>query len=148
MFGVTHIDIGNDIDDPAVGLFRQTFVKTPVPRFHMEDRDMQALCTDDAQTAVGIAKHQDSVRPDFDHQLVRLFNDVADRGAEVITDRFQIMIRLSQTQIFEKDAVEFIVIEPSVNSCNDCADISSLYPSLEATVAPQKPATLIRSKLV
>ena len=55
VFGIGHIDVGNDIDDSSVCFFRQTFVLAAVSGFHMEDRDMQSFGSDDRKAAVGIA---------------------------------------------------------------------------------------------
>ena len=43
MLRIRQVDIGNDIDDPAVCFFRQTFVFAAVPGFHMENGNMQTL---------------------------------------------------------------------------------------------------------
>lgn len=43
MLRVAEVDVGNDVDDTAVGLFRQTLVLAAVAGFHMEDRDVQAF---------------------------------------------------------------------------------------------------------
>ncbi len=42
--------IANNIDDSTICFFRQTFIFTSITRFHMEDWDMEALCSDDTQT--------------------------------------------------------------------------------------------------
>ena len=43
---IRQIDVGDDVDDPAVGFLRQALVLTTVARFHMKNRDMQTLRTD------------------------------------------------------------------------------------------------------
>ena len=44
MFGIGHVHIANDVHDAAVGLFGQAFVLAAVAGFHMENRNVQALC--------------------------------------------------------------------------------------------------------
>ena len=43
MLRIRHVDIGDDIHNPAVCLLRQALVLTAVSCLHMEDRDMQSL---------------------------------------------------------------------------------------------------------
>ena len=43
MFRVTHVDVRNDVHDPAVGLLRKAFVLTAVTGLHMENRNMEPL---------------------------------------------------------------------------------------------------------
>ena len=74
---VGHIHVGNYIHDPAVGLLRQAFVLATVTSLHVEDRDMQTLCSDYAEAAVGIAQNKNSVRLDCDHKFVTLRDDIA-----------------------------------------------------------------------
>ena len=56
MFGVRHIDVGDDIDDTAIRLFGETFVFAAVSGFHVEDRDMESLGADHGKTGVGVAE--------------------------------------------------------------------------------------------
>ena len=45
VLGVGHVDIGDDVDNPAVRLFREAFVLAAVAGFHVEDRDVQPFRT-------------------------------------------------------------------------------------------------------
>ena len=56
VFGVRHIDVGDDIDDTAIRLFGKTFVFAAVSGFHVEYRDMQSLGADNGKTGVGVAE--------------------------------------------------------------------------------------------
>ena len=58
MFGISHVHVADDIDDAAVRLFGEAFVLATVARFHVENRDMQALCRNRREAAVGIAENQ------------------------------------------------------------------------------------------
>lgn len=73
---------GDDFNDAAVGFLRQALVFTAVAGFHVEDWDMQALDTDDAQARVSVAVH--GVGPRLGEKLVGAVDDVAAGGAEVI----------------------------------------------------------------
>ena len=55
MLGITHVDIADNIYDTAVGFFGQALIKTTITCFHVEDRDMQTLSTDNGEAAIGIA---------------------------------------------------------------------------------------------
>lgn len=52
VFRVCHVDIRNDVHNAAVGFFRQALILAAVSGFHVEDRNMQTLCTDDKQELV------------------------------------------------------------------------------------------------
>ena len=49
MLRICHVHIANDIHYSAVRLLRQALVLASVACLHMEDRDMQTLCTDNAE---------------------------------------------------------------------------------------------------
>ena len=70
VLGVGQVDVGDHVDDAAVGLLGQALVLAAVARLHVEDGDMQALCRDGGQAAVGVAQDKQRVGPDLDHQLV------------------------------------------------------------------------------
>ena len=53
---VGHVHVGNDIDDTAVGLLGQALVLAAVAGLHVENGDMESLCSDNAEAAVGVAK--------------------------------------------------------------------------------------------
>ena len=110
VFGIRHVDIADDINDAAVGLFRQAFVLASVSGFHVEDRDMQTLRADHGKTAVGVSEHKDCVRLDLDHQFIGACNDVAHGLAEVAADGIQVDFRFGKLKIPEKDAVQRVVV--------------------------------------
>ena len=96
MLRIGHVHVGNDIDDAAVGLFRQALIFTTVTGFHVEDGNMQPLCTDDRQAAVGIAQHQYGVWLDSNHQLIAFGDDIAHRLTQVCTHGIHIYFRICQ----------------------------------------------------
>ena len=70
VLGVCHVDVGNYIDDPAVGLLRKALVLAAVAGFHVEDRNVQPLCRDRRQAGVRVAEDKHCVRLYLRHQLV------------------------------------------------------------------------------
>ena len=110
MLGVGHVDVGDHVDDAAVGLLGQALVLAAVAGLHVEDGDVQPLRTDDRQAAVRVAQHQHGVRLDGGHQLVALGDDVAHRLAQISADGVHIHFGIGQLQIMKEDAVEVIVI--------------------------------------
>ena len=110
MFAVGHIHIRDDIHYPAVGLPRKTLVLAPVAGLHMEDRDMQPLCPDDAQTTVGIPENEHSVRSCSRKKFVAAIDYIATCGTEVIAHGIHIYFRGIELQILEKDPVEVVVV--------------------------------------
>ena len=94
MLGVGHVHVADDIDDTAVGLFGQALVLTAIASFHVEDRNMQALGTDDTETGVGVAQDQYCVGVHFYHQLITFGNNIAHGLAQVVTYSLHIHIRV------------------------------------------------------
>ena len=70
VLGVCQVDVGDHVDDAAVGLLGQALVLAAVARLHVEDGDVQALGRDGGQAAVGVAQDEERVGLDLDHQLV------------------------------------------------------------------------------
>ena len=110
MLGVCHIDIGNNIHNPAVGFLRQTLILAAVACLHVENGNVQPLCGDGTQAGVGISQNQQRIGLQPYHQLIGAADDIAHGLAQIISHRIQIYLRLSQLQIPEKDAVEVIII--------------------------------------
>ena len=53
---VGHIDVAYVIDNPAVDLLGNPLVEATVPGFHVEDRNLQALCRYRSQATVRVAE--------------------------------------------------------------------------------------------
>lgn len=56
VLAVGHIHVADDVHDAAVGLLRKALVLAAVAGFHVEDRDMEAFSSDDAEAAVRVAE--------------------------------------------------------------------------------------------
>ncbi len=110
VFRIRQIDIADDVNDAAVGLFRQALVLATVSGLHVEDRDMQAFCPDHGETAVGVTEHQDGIRLDLGHKLVGTCDDISHGLAEVVTDSVQVDFRFIELKVAEKDAVQRVVV--------------------------------------
>lgn len=107
---VGHVHVGNDIDDTAVGLLGQALVLAAVAGLHVENGDMESLCSDDAEAAIGVAKDQYAVGLGLGEEFVRAVDDVAAGSAKVITDSIHIDLGLCELQVFEEDTVEVVVV--------------------------------------
>lgn len=110
MLRVGHIHVGDDIDDTAIGLFRETFVFAAVAGLHVEDRNVKSLRSDNAEAAVGVAKDQYAVGLGLGEELVGAVDDIAAGSAKVVTDSIHIDLGLGELQVFEEDAVEVVVV--------------------------------------
>ena len=110
VFGICHIHITDDIDDAAVRLFGEAFVLATVARFHVENRDVQALRRNSRKTAVGIAKNKHRIRLASDHELVAAINDVADGSAEVIAHGIHVDFRILEAQVLEEHTVQVVIV--------------------------------------
>ena len=110
VLGVGQVDVGDDVDDAAVGLLGQALVLAAVARLHVEDGDVQALGRDGGQAAVGVAEDEEGVRLRLHHELVGGGDDVAHRLAEVGAHGVQVDVRVVKRQVAEEDAVERVVV--------------------------------------
>ena len=115
VLGICQIDVRNHIDNTTVGLFGQAFVLAAITRLHVENRNMQALCTNSGQTAISVTQNQQRIRPRLRHEFVTGGNDIADGLAQVLPHSVQVDIRVIQTKVAKEDAVErVIIVLPSV----------------------------------
>ena len=110
VLAVGHIHVGNYIHDSAVGLLRQAFVLAAVAGLHVEDRDMQTLCSDYAEAAVSITQNKNSVRLDCDHQLVTFRDDIAHCLAKISTHCVHIHLRVCKFEVFEENSIEVVIV--------------------------------------
>lgn len=110
VLGVGQVDVGDHVDDTAVGLLGQALVLAAVARLHVEDGDVEPLGRDGGQAAVGVAQDQQGVGLHSDHQLVAGGDDVAHGLAQVGAHGVQVDVGVVQRQVAEEDAVERIVV--------------------------------------
>ena len=110
VLGVGQVDVGDHVDDAAVGLLGQALVLAAVAGLHVEDGDVQALGRDGGQAAVGVAQDQQRVGLHLDHELVARGDDVAHGLAQVGAHGVQVDVRVVKRQVAEEDAVERVVV--------------------------------------
>ena len=110
VLGVGQVDVGDHVDDAAVGLLGQALVLAAVARLHVEDGDVEPLGRDGGQAAVGVAQDQQRVGLHLHHELVARGDDVAHGLAEVRAHGVQVDVRVVQRQVAEEDAVERVVV--------------------------------------
>ena len=110
VLGVGQVDVGDHVDDAAVGLLGQALVLAAVAGLHVEDGDVQALCRDGGQAAVGVTQDQKGVGLHLHHQPVARGNDVADRLAQVRAHGVQVDVGVGELQVAEEDAVQGVVV--------------------------------------
>ena len=110
VLGVGQVDVGDHVDDAAVGLLGQALVLAAVARLHVEDGDVQALGRDGGQAAVGVAQDQQGVRLNLHHELVAPRDDVAHGLAQVGAHGVQVDVGVVQRQVAEEYAVERVVV--------------------------------------
>ena len=107
---VAQVNVGDDVHYPPVGLLRKALVLAPVPRLHVEDRDVEPLSADNAQAAVRVAKNQHSIGTGPHHQPVAAGDDVPHGAAEVVAHGVHVDIRVSELQVLEEYPVEVVVV--------------------------------------
>ena len=96
VLGVCQVDVGDHVDDAAVGLLGQALVLAAVARLHVEDGDVQALGRDGGQAAVGVAQDQEGVGLDLDHEPVARGDDVAHGLSQVGAHGVQVDVGVVQ----------------------------------------------------
>ncbi len=107
---VGHVHVRDDIDDTTVGLLGQALVLAAVAGLHVENGDMESLCSDDAEAAIGVAKDQYAVGLVLGKEFIGAVDDVAAGSAKVITDSIHIDLGLGELQVLEEYAVEVVVV--------------------------------------
>ena len=110
VLGVGQVDVGDHVDDAAVGLLGQAPVLAAVAGLHVEDGDVQALGRDGRQAAVGVAQDKEGVGLDLHHEPVARGDDVAHGLAQVGAHGVQVDVRVAQRKVAEEDAVERVVV--------------------------------------
>src|SRR5262249_26057691 len=73
-----HIDCAEVIDDLGVELLGHPLVEAPVPRLHVEDRDLAAFRRNDRKARVRVAINQHGVRLLRRQDLVNAYDDSPD----------------------------------------------------------------------
>lgn len=107
---VGHVNITDDVYDTAVGLLGQALVLAAVAGLHVENWDMESLCSDDAEAAIGVAKDQYAVRLGLGEEFVGTVDDIAAGSAKVVTDSIHIDLGLCELQVLEEDTVEVVIV--------------------------------------
>lgn len=107
---VGHVHVGDDIDDTAVGFLGQALVLAAVAGLHVENGDVKTFRSDNAETAIGVAKDQYAVRLGLGEELVGAVDDIAAGSAKVVTDSIHIDLGLCELQILEEDTVEVVIV--------------------------------------
>ena len=107
---VGHIHVGDDIDDTAVGFLGEALVLAAVAGLHVENGDMESLCSDNAEATVGVAKDQYAVRLGLGKEFIGAVDDVAAGSAKVVTDSIHIDLGLVELQILEENTVEVVIV--------------------------------------
>ena len=110
VLGVGQVDVGDHVDDAAVGLLGQALVLAAVARLHVEDGDVEPLGRDGGQAAVGVAQDKEGVWLHLDHELVRGRDDVAHGLAQVGAHGVQVDVGVGELQVAEENAVERVVV--------------------------------------
>ena len=110
MFTISHVNIGNNINNPAICLFRQAFILATITRFHVKNRNMQTFRTNHTKTRIRIPKHENRIRPGCHHQLVTFIDNITHCLSQIRPHSIHIHVKIGQFQIFEKNPVKIIII--------------------------------------
>lgn len=76
----------------------------------MEDGDVQALGSDDAEAGVGVAEDKYTIGLGGCEEFVGAVDDVAACGAKVIAYGIHIYFRLCEFEVAEEDAVKVVIV--------------------------------------
>src|ERR1035438_3010743 len=104
---VRQIDVANVVNDAPIDLFRYSVVEAPVPRLHMEYRNLPSLCRNGRQAAVGIPENQHRIRLHFAKYLIRSGDHRRDGFRGAPPSDLEEVVRLTNLQIIKEHLVEF-----------------------------------------
>ena len=110
VFGVGEVDVGDYVNDAAVGLLWQAFVLAAVACFHVEDGDMQAFSAYDGKAGVGVAQHENGIGLRLYHYFVGRGYDVAHGLAEVVAYGIHVYVGVFKLQVLKEYSVKVVVV--------------------------------------
>ena len=70
MLGISHIHVGNYINDSSVRLFGQTLVLAAVAGFHMENGNMQSFRGNRRKAGIGVSENKKSIGFYLSHKFI------------------------------------------------------------------------------
>ncbi len=116
VLGIDEVEIGDVVDEAAVGLFRHVAVKRTVPGLHMVDRDLHPPRHDRRNGRIGIAKDQHRLGFLGLQHLFRFNQNAAKGFGKGAAPDAEKMVGLAQPEIVEKHVVQRVVpVLPGVN---------------------------------
>ena len=92
VFCIRQVDVADMVHNLSVDHLAHVLVPAAVARLHMENGNLQPLCADGRQGAVGVAQYQEGVGLLLLDHLVTLGDDVAHRLAQGLPDAVKIVI--------------------------------------------------------
>ena len=110
VLGVGQVDVGDHVDDAAVGLLGQALVLAAVAGLHVEDRDMEPLGRDCGEAAVRVAQDEQGVGLGLGHQPVARGDDVAHGLPQVGAHGVEVDVGVAELEVAEEDAVQGVVV--------------------------------------
>ena len=130
---VGEVDIGNVVNNLAVGLLGHPLVEATVTSLHVEYGDVPFFGRDGAQAAVGIAQHQHGIGIDGLEQWVNLNEYLANGGRGAIAGGIEVVVGWAYAHIIVKNLVQLVVVVlPGMDVICSMAGLWSGWP-LHAT---------------
>ncbi len=109
VFRIDQVEVGDVIDQLAVGLFGHVAVEAAVARLHMVDRDIHAPGHDGRDRGIRVAQDQDGIGFFVRQDLLRLGQDGPQGLAQTAPPGAQEVVRFAHAQILEKDLVQLVI---------------------------------------
>ena len=107
---IREVDVGDVVNDFAVGFFGHALVKAAVAGFHVEDGDVALLGGNGTEAAVGIAKDQEGIWFDFFEDRVDINKDLANRCRGGCSGGVEEVVGFADAEVFVEDFVELVVV--------------------------------------
>src|SRR5437899_897620 len=108
--GVGEVYVSDVIDDAPVDLLRYALIEAAVARLHVEYRNLAALGWNNRQAAIGIAEHEQSIKPILGQHAIHLDEDLADCFGGTAAGCLEKEIGRAQIEIAEENVIELRVV--------------------------------------
>ena len=109
MLGIDQVEVGNVVNKPAIHLLGDVGVEAAVPSLQVVHGHLKALRHYRGDRRVGVAEHDQSLRP----QLQQGFLDPDERAGQHLAERGgvhpQVPIRGTESQLVEEDLRQAII---------------------------------------
>src|ERR1700736_6142961 len=103
MLGVHEVEIGDMVDEPAVGFFRHVLVEASVPTFHVINRYVHALGDHSSDGTVGVTQDENRIWMFVTQNSLRLAQSVSENRTQAGCIDLKQVIGGTEAHLVEED---------------------------------------------